>query len=117
MSTTIRAPTETMTAYFDAWRRGDGDGLRDVLADDVSFAGPMATLTGAEACVEGLLGLARITTDVVVEHMWADGGDVITWFALHTSEADPIPVVNWSRVEDGRAVRIRVTFDPRPLLG
>jgi hypothetical protein len=26
-------------------------------------------------------------------------------------------IVNWSHVEAGRITRMRVTFDPRPLLG
>jgi len=49
--------------------------------------------------------------------MLADDTDVITWFTLHTTEAKSLPVVNWSHVQDGRIARIRVTFDPRPLLG
>jgi len=35
--------------------------------------------------------------------MWVDGPDVVTWFDLHTSVADPIPTANWSHVEDGRS--------------
>jgi hypothetical protein len=46
-----------------------------------------------------------------------DGPDVLTWFELRTATAGPLPVVNWSHVEDGRITRILVTFDPRPLLG
>ena len=49
--------------------------------------------------------------------MAGDGPDVITWFELHTPDADPVPVANWARVEDDRIRRVRVTFDPRPLLG
>jgi hypothetical protein len=32
-------------------------------------------------------------------------------------DVEPIPVANWAQVEDGRVRRVRVTFDPRPLLG
>ena len=45
------------------------------------------------------------------------GPDVLTWFELRTAKVGPLAVVNWSRVEEGRITRIRVTFDPRPLLG
>ena len=31
--------------------------------------------------------------------------------------APPTPVANWSHVEDGLITRIRVTFDPRGMLG
>ena len=36
---------------------------------------------------------------------------------LRTATAGPMAIVNWSHVEDGRITRIRVTFDPRPMLG
>jgi len=60
---------------------------------------------------------ARVTTDIVVRKVFADGPDVLTWFDLHTAAAPPCPVANWSHVEDGKIDRIRVTFDPRPLIG
>ena len=39
------------------------------------------------------------------------------WERLRGLLADdpPAPTANWSRVEDGRIMRIQVTFDPRPL--
>jgi hypothetical protein len=42
--------------------------------------------------------------------------DVLTWFELRTETAGPLAIANWSHVEAGRITRIRVTFDPRPLL-
>lgn len=105
-----------VASYFDAWRTKDLDAYQAVLHDDVDFDGPMATLHGAVECRRGFEGLAGITTDLVIEHVFVDGPDVATWFELHTSVTDePIPVVNWSHVEDGKITRIRVTFDPRPL--
>jgi hypothetical protein len=58
----------------------------------------------------------KIMTDIDVNVMAVDGPDVLTWFELHSAAADPVPTVNWSRVENGLITRIRVTFDPRPLL-
>jgi hypothetical protein len=57
-----------------------------------------------------------MTRQVEVIKRWADGPDVITWFELSTATARPLPVVNWSHVEGGLITRIRVTFDPRPIL-
>lgn len=102
--------------YFDAWRAKDYDRLRSVLADGVQFVGPMATADGADECLTGLRGLGQIITDIVVDHVFVDGPDVVTWFALHTTQAPPVTVANRSHVEDGRITAIRVLFDPRPLL-
>ena len=43
------------------------------------------------------------------------GDNVLTWFDLHTSVADPAPTANWSHVENGKITSINVTFDARPL--
>jgi hypothetical protein len=84
-------------------------------ASDV--AGALGVATGAEETLAGLARMFEMTSDVQVIKRWVDGPDVLTWFELRTNHAGPVPVVNWSHIEDGRIERIRVTFDPRPLLG
>jgi ketosteroid isomerase-like protein len=108
----------TATAYFDAWRDRDFRRLRTVLAPDVGFVGPMGTADGIDECIAGLRRMAEsIMTDLTLHARVVEGSDAMTWFDLHTATTPPIPTVNWSRVEDGLITRIRVTFDPRPLLG
>ncbi len=109
-----RAAAET---YFESWRTRDFDTLRTVLALDVDFAGVFGTANGIDECVAGLKGMAEsIMTDLVPHARVADGNDVITWFDLITATTEPIPTANWSHLENGLITRIRVTFDPRPLV-
>lgn len=108
-------PVHVADTYFTSWRGKDFDALRAILAEDVTFAGPLAQLQGADACVDGLRGMSEIVTDIEVVQRFVDGADVLTWFRLHTTLAPPIPVANWSRVRDGLITEIRVVFDPRPL--
>ena len=108
--------TRTVAAtYFRAWKERDFATLRSILADDVTFRGPLGTADDAESCVKGLQGMAQILDDIVVQHVFVDGQDVLTWFDLHTTVAPPAPTANWSHVENGKITRIRVTFDPRAL--
>src|SRR5690242_20606028 len=108
-------PAEAAETYFDAWMRGDFDGLRAILADDVTFDGPLGQASNADECVEGLRRMSRIVTKVDVRKTFVDGPDVLTWFDLHTATTEPLPAVNWRHVENGKIAWIRVTFDPRPL--
>ena len=108
-------PRAIAEAYFECWRSNDWERLRSLLADEASFRGPLASIDGADALVEGLKGLSRITTDIVVHKRFVDGPDVLTWFDLHTSVASPAPTANWSHVENGRITAIQVTFDAREL--
>ncbi|MGH3570131.1 MAG: nuclear transport factor 2 family protein [Pseudonocardia sp.] len=98
------------------WKAKDFDRLRSVLADDVTFCGPLGSADDAETCVQGLRGMSQIVTDIVIHKIFVEGPDVLTWFDLHTSVAPPVPVANWSRVEHGRIKSVRVTFDPRSLV-
>ena len=103
--------------YFDAWQAGDFARLRAVLADDVEFAGPLGQVTGGDACLRGLEGLSRIITGIDVRKVFTDGPDVLTWYDMATSVAEPVPVANWMQVREGKITRIRVAFDPRGITG
>ena len=110
------SPAEVAAAYFLAWTNNDIERVRPVLHPNVDFVGPLGATRGAEETLRGLAGMFAMTQQVTVVKRWADDEDVITWFELRTATAGPLPVVNWSHVEDGLITRIRVTFDPRPLL-
>jgi SnoaL-like domain len=108
-------PGALAASYFRAWQDRDFDALRSVLADDVTFRGPLGTADNADECIAGLRGMSQIMTDIVVRKRFVDGQDVLTWFDLHTTVAPPAPTANWSHVEDGKIKTIQAVFDARPL--
>jgi hypothetical protein len=108
-------PRTLASTYFRAWKDKDFVTLRSILADDATFGGPLGRAADADECMRGLQGMSPIVTDIVIQKMFVDGPDVLTWFDLHTTKADPAPVANWSHVENGKIARSQVTFDARPL--
>jgi len=108
--------TTAAASYFEAWLAGDFARLRTVLADDATFAGPMGQANGADECLRGLEGMATIMTGIEIRKVFAAGSDVLTWYDMITTVADPVPVANWMHVEDGKITRIRAAFDPRGIL-
>lgn len=109
--------SELAGRYFDAWQARDEQALAEILAEDVSFRGPLGTANGRAECIAGLMGMLGIVTAIEVQARVGDEHDVITWFDLHTTAAAPVPTANWSHVQDGRITRIRVAFDPRGIIG
>jgi ketosteroid isomerase-like protein len=109
--------TTAAATYFDAWQAGDFARLRSVLADDVDFAGPLGQVTGGDECLRGLEGLAKIMTGIEIRKVFTAGSDVLTWYDMATTVAEPVPVANWMHVEDGKITRIRVAFDPTGIAG
>lgn len=102
--------------YFESWKVKDFDTFRSLLADEVTFDGPMGHAGNADECVEGIKGMSKMVTGIDVKKVFTNGSeDVVTWFELHTEGTKPLPTANWTHVEDGKIIRIRVTFDPRPL--
>src|SRR4051812_16864196 len=114
--TRAMTPIHTMRRYFETWNAHDFDAFEAQLAEDITFAGPFGTAAGPAECRRGIEGLSKVIERAEVLTMLAEGSDVITWFELHAPGTEPVPVANWARVEDGRVRRVRVTFDPRPLL-
>jgi ketosteroid isomerase-like protein len=109
-------PTTIAAGYFAAWQAADVERLRAILAEDVSFHGPLAQLQGADAYADSIRGLFEATENLTVRKVWADGGDVLTWFDLQMPGAPPTPVAQWCHVQDGKVTNVQVTFDPRGIL-
>ncbi len=87
-----------------------------MLADDVSFRGPLGGADDADTCIAGLQRMAEVMHHLEVHARASHGNDVLTWFDLHSTVAAAAPTANWTRVENGKITRIRVAFDPRALL-
>jgi len=102
--------------YFEAWQEADVDKLRAVLADDVSFRGPLAEVRGADEYAESIRGLFQGTDQLVRHRVWVDGDDALTWFDLHMPGVPATPVAQWIQARDGKIARVQVTFDPRAIL-
>ena len=105
---------EVVERYFDAWTHDDFPTMRALLHDKVDFSGPIDHFDNADAYQQSVQGLSQMKTDLVVHKTFVDGPDVLTWYDLHTKIAEPAPVADWSRVEDGKIVMVRVVFDARP---
>jgi SnoaL-like domain len=109
-------PLSLAETYFRCWKDHDFETLRSVLADDVTFRGPLGKADNAKECIAGLQGMSKMVTDIVVLKRLVDGPDVVTMFELHTDQSPPCLTANWSHVEGGKIMAIRAVFDPRPLL-
>jgi hypothetical protein len=59
--------------YFDAWQAGDFARLRAILADDVTFDGPLGHAGNAEECIAGLQRMSQVVTDIVIRKTFIDG--------------------------------------------
>ena len=108
-------PANVATTCFDAWKANDFHTMRSMVAEDVSFEGPLATLVGAEDYIKGIRGLSQVISEIVIQKVFVDGRDVLTWYEMRTTVASPVAVANWLHVEGGKIDTLRVAFDAREL--
>ena len=59
MTADTRSLAET---YFRSWKAKDFDTLRSILAENVTFRGPMGTADGADDCLKGLEAMGGMMT-------------------------------------------------------
>ena len=64
---------------------------------------------------KGIQGLSQVISEIVIQKIFVDGQDILTWYDMHTTVASPVPVANWLHVEEGKITAVRVAFDAREL--
>jgi ketosteroid isomerase-like protein len=112
--------TDTKSIASDclsAWSSGDLETTRSLLADEVTFTGPLGSTRGADAYIEGIKGMVKIVERTVQHEVFAEGDDVCIIYDLVTkTPRASIPTAGWYKVRDGKITSVRAFFDPRPLM-
>jgi ketosteroid isomerase-like protein len=110
-----REPKTVATECLLSWTNGDLATTRALVADDVTFIGPLGTATGADDYIAGLRKLKESVSTVVTRKVLVDGNDVCIIYDLVTTEAGTIPTVGWYHVRNGQVDSVRAFFDARAL--
>jgi ketosteroid isomerase-like protein len=100
--------------FFDAWTSKDFARARSLLADDVSFEGPIDRFSDADRYVASLRQLSGIVTGAEKQKVFVDGDDVCVIYDLKTAPIPNSRTCEWCRVRDGKIASVSVVFDARP---
>ena len=72
---------DTVNQFYDAVRNG-GSGLPNLIAADISFVGPMAQISGAEAFEAGMKEMAPALRGIEIVRQFEDGDEVCSVIEL-----------------------------------
>jgi hypothetical protein len=86
---------------------------RRYVSDSMKYVGPFGSRDGAEAY---LREIERLHLKFDIQKIFADNKDVCVLYDITVSGLT-LFACGWFQVEAGTVRSIRVTFDPRPLLG
>jgi hypothetical protein len=109
-------PKDISTKFEHAIDAKDYVGARALLADNLSFVGPLETLHTADALIESLKRLGPLVERVDVQRVLGDGEDVAVFCELHMKPPAParLFVAEWHKVRAGKIASMHIAFDARP---
>jgi ketosteroid isomerase-like protein len=108
---------KTVTAYYEALDRKDPQKLREVLATDFTFKGPLLAFDSADAFVEGM-GQMPFQATVEGSRFIAEGDRVahaFLWKLTAPARAD-VPMCEVFEVSGGKIRSSELFYDARLLL-
>lgn len=110
-------PQQIVDTYFAALARRDLATVRDLVCDDLSFRGPLATLDNADDYLQGLEHITAGVTGLQRRRVFRDGESVVQIYDVALAvPGQTVPVAEWITVRDGRIASIELIMDPRPLV-
>jgi len=118
----IDTTTELVRAYYDSWKDGPGHfdeaRLRDILAPDLVFEGPLAGhRVGAEGFLTGVADFARRIQSFTLLHQ-VHSGNQAAWMYDCTlaGGTTPLRFAEFLRIEHDRIQEITLLYDKQAFL-
>jgi ketosteroid isomerase-like protein len=112
MSDENKHPGSVAVAYLEAVSRKDFKAFEGLLAPDVTFRGPAATLSGAPDVSAAYQRLVAMLLRNDLKKMFVDGNDVCLIYDFVTdTSVGAVPTMEWLTIEDGKVRAIRLLTD------
>jgi hypothetical protein len=103
-------------AYLDAAGKNQLDRLSELVAQDVSFVGPMTSTTGRDALVAALKRISAVHVENEIKRVFSDGNEVCVIYDFVTDTMGKLPTIEWLQIDDGKIRSIKLYYDQVPWL-
>lgn len=107
---------ETLKAYFDVLSSKQGEGLADLVTDDVKFAGPFFQADGSEAFLRGMQQWIGLKKTYTMQRQLINGDETCSLYQVIVTSPKGVTVTismsDWIELRAGKIAREQVFFDP-----
>ena len=110
---------EIVNRYYDAWNCRKGEGLRELIADDLSYQGPLERTSSSEEMLAMAAKYAPMHGGMRMLRQFEDAGDVCSIYELMVKTKEwtlAVPTADWIKVVNGRVAGQRVFQDVREVM-
>jgi ketosteroid isomerase-like protein len=110
---------EIIRNYFDTYFTGKArhSKVRDLLADDFVFRGPLMVADSADEYLEQLTAYGDELELYAEVRSLIQGGSQVAALVDFQGPGGIIPYAQWFTFQDDKIQRLEVIYDPRPFLG
>jgi hypothetical protein len=107
---------EIAEKFEHAVGKKDYASARKLLADDLSFVGPIDTFHDADAYIAALQRLGALVERIEVLRVLGEGDEAAVFCELHMKAPAPPKsfVAEWYKTKGGKISSLRIVFDARP---
>lgn len=111
---------DTANRFYDSTHNRKGEGVADLVAEDMTFHGPLQEVSGAEAYLAMLADFLPFFRGSRMLAQVEQGDVVCSMFELDMSspkgEQFTLSICDWLHVKQDRIARSDLFFDPRPVV-
>ena len=104
--------------YHDAFYRNDRAAVRQLLADNGTFIGPLNSFTDADAFLDSAAIFMQLSENTKIKKVFVDGNDVCVLYDSTTivPSIPTLAIASWFKIESGKIAFFHVHFDPAPFV-
>ncbi|MEO8854912.1 MAG: nuclear transport factor 2 family protein [Ginsengibacter sp.] len=108
---------EVVNEFYDSIFNLKGDGLADIINEDITFNGPFFKANGSKEFIEGMQRWGQLQKTYKILKQFTGENNVCTIYTLNvTSPSGAIVTwdeVDWIETQKGKLLNVRIYFDPR----
>lgn len=108
---------EVVNRFYELAEDKKGEGLEELIAEDMTFLGPMLKTSGAREFIEATRQFWQLRKATRILKQFENGNDVCAIFEMDiaTPAGDIVTIegVDWTQVADGKVASQRIYYDPR----
>ena len=109
--------SDIVNKFYDVANNKKGDGLEDLVSNNISFEGPLMNLSGAKQYIDTVKPLCKMHQGMRMFKQIEDGKDVVSIYEMTFSTPNggtmKANIADWLTIENGKVVKQKLFYDPR----
>lgn len=116
----MESALEVVNRFYDACNNKQGQGMRDYIADDIVFEGPVMKISGGVKYIEIVEPLCKFHRGMRMFKQFEDAGNIASIYEMTlgtpSGKTLKISFADWITVRNGRIVEQKIYYDPREFI-